>query len=293
MNVTFDSKTAVPLVTAREEINFPIMRENLISEDSSVGAGKDSIIREDTMAALGIISKRRGLLPYGTVMDWLTDEFERTGTEFKLIESVINNRGDFFQQYLFNTEIDNPDGEVISPMVIAKASYVKKPLELLFGTYRFVCSNGAIVGTTFESIDISGREINDLTSYSLRDDISRNLDNMNRISAKYQELANSPMDEYMNTFLTEDFVPVGMKKNALEKLSSEGVINFALDDEGEEIKLKKEHFKDGQLGALFTMNAQKSAWAFYNDLTEISTHRTRSIKAKYKTSDIVSRVFNI
>lgn len=290
---TFATKPGLKLKSVRDDIDFPITRENLISEETSIGANRDSIIRSDINQTLGIISKRRGMLPYGTVMDWLTDEFTNSNIEFKLVESVVNAKGDLHQQYLFNTDIENPDGESISPMVIARASYIRKPLELLFGTYRFVCSNGAIAGTTFESIEIRGSEISDLMSMSIREDISTNLNNMIIISRKYKELSDRSMDDYFNNFLISETIPIGMKKGILEKFNMDGNINLTLDEAGEPIKLKREHFREGHLGAIFSVNQTKSAWSFYNDLTEMATHRTRSIGSRNYSSTLVSKLFDI
>ena len=287
----FDSVTGMSLSAVRKEVDFPTLRENLITEDSVLSVGRDSVIRQDTMETLGIISKRRGELPYSTIMDWMVGEFENTNFDFKLKESLITNKGDMYQQYLFDIDTDNPDKEDISPMVIAKASYIGKPLEMMFGTYRFVCSNGAIVGNTIDSISISGREISDLMSNSVRDEISMNFDGMRRVSAKYRELENTPYEGIVNQMITDRKFPTGLKKRALYNLVDDGTLVLNLEED--DVKLKGEHFETANPETLYSTVSPKSAWSFYNNLTEISTHSSRSVSSRTHSGMAISRLFGI
>lgn len=289
--MVFANSVGLNLMDVRKEVSFPILRENLISETHEVHAGKDSIVRQDSMETLGIISKRRGVLDYGTIMDWMVEEFDGSGISYKLNESVIDKKGNLFQQYLFDMDMDNPDGESISPMAVIKASYVQKPLEISFGTYRFVCSNGAIVGNTLQQIQVSGREISDLLSHSIRDDIRFSLDNMNRVSKKYEQLKNESFKDYLDRIITSTSVPTGLKKSSLYKLSEDGTLILTLEEDN--LKITGNDFKTKNPDTLYQIHHDKDAWSFYNDLTELSTHRSRSVNSRTANHRAISEVFAI
>lgn len=290
---SFDSAVGLNKSSVRTEIGFPIYRENLISEDHEIGAGKDSVIRiheDGDMETLGIISKRRGDMSYPEMMDWMTSEFDGSGFDYKLIESVVDKKGNLFQQYLFNIDMDTPDGQYISPMVIAKASYVQKPLEILFGTYRFVCSNGAIVGNTVESINIKSRELNDLSRLGLRSDMQRSMDGMVRVSEKYKELSQTPFTEYLDDFIVSDEIPTGLKKDVLYGMEDSRVIQLNLEDNH---RLKSEDFKTRHPNALYTVTDPISGWDLYNRLTEVSTHNSRGVGSQTKNHKAVSQLLGV
>lgn len=288
---TFKETVSIPLTEARGEIDFNILRENLISEDSSIGAEKDAVIRADNSQPLGIISKKKHLLEYGNIMDRLTEDFTQSGYDFKLKESVITRKGDLYQEYIFDWNMENPDGEDLAPMIIAKASYIGKPLSLIFGTYRFVCLNGVVVGETLDSIEVKSREVRDLLTHTLKDEIRQNLLNMSNVSKRYADLASKSMVPYLNDTLVSSMVATGMKKKLLGKLQDEGSINIPMIDEG--LKMTKEDFITDYPENLYVVREDKSAWKLYNDMTELSTHSSRSVNSKISSSYAVSNVFEI
>jgi hypothetical protein len=182
----------IPLGAARAEVDFPFVRENLITEENNYGAGRDAIVRTDEEKSLGIISKKRAIVPYADIMDWVVDEFTGSSIPFKLKNSVITSKGELHQEYLFDFPFEAPDDEDIAPRVVVKGSYIGRPLEIAFGTYRFVCSNGALVGNTFESIILNSRDISGMSNFMLREDIKRGLDSMDSVSKKYKTMIDTP-----------------------------------------------------------------------------------------------------
>ena len=120
----FETIPGLNLEKEKTEIDFSLLRENLLSEESHVDSNQDLLIREDTKQKLGIISKKRNLLPFSQIMDWVVNEFDRSGVSFKLKSSSLSKKSDLFQDYVFDTKLDTPDGLEISPRAIVKASYV-------------------------------------------------------------------------------------------------------------------------------------------------------------------------
>jgi len=283
---------SIPLKTAEKSIDFDFTRENLLAEDSQSNAGKDVIVRSEDQAPLGIISKRKTLLPYPEIMKWMVDEFNESGVEFKLKDSVITGKGEMFQEYLFNMPIDTPDGNPMSPRVVAKASYIGRPLDIAFGTYRFVCSNGALVGNTFESIVLRSQDLDGLSGFALRDDIKRGLDSMNTVAGKYQVMSETPMQDYLNEFLVDQKIGNGMKKKTLHKLEEMGTLTLPLEEDG--IVLKGEHFENlKHPETLYAMAEEASGWDLYNNLTNTASHDSRSVYSQNWTDIMISRFFKI
>ena len=294
----FQTMQALNLREVKNEISFSVEREDVFTEhDDRISKKAVTRFTPEGKKVLGLTSPKRQIIPYGDMMDWVVNEFDGLGIPFKLTESsLVKKSDDLFQNYVFGTPVDNPDGQNISPMLILRGSHVSTPLRIDMGTFRFVCSNGVMVGNTISSIVVKAKDLDGLLRFGLRDEIRHGMDAMTEVSKRYDELASEEMEGYLMSLLTEASVPVALKKGMVDHLSYKGTIemqttrnlknndffSLRLHDDGAVVN------KEGE--SIFQIQEKQSAWRLYNDATEISTHNARSESARsffYKTiSDV-------
>ncbi len=296
--MSFNSVEGLDLSQVRKEVQFPVFKEHVVTEEDNVSVNSSAVMRDidGEKKVLGLVSRKRSLLPYEEAMDWVTDEFQKTGIDFKLKESSILKRSNLFQQYLFDGEVENPDGYDISPMVILKASHIGTPLELDFGTYRFVCSNGVTVGNTIGKIKVKARDLDNLLRYSIKDDICANLEKMRDLSERYRELQNEDMFPFLSNMVLNPVIPAELKKNLIEFGESKGIIEVqdSRAIKGKNLLGAKENnreFSTYEGAPMFRVISDQSAWEFYNDATEIATHNTRNESARMYYYRVISDLF--
>ena len=294
----FRETEGLDLNLIRNEVSFPIHREKVVTEEGT-SVDNTAVVRkiDGEKKVLGLVSQDRMLLPYADIMDWMVEEFQNSGTEFKLRESSLIKGSTLFQQYIFDGDIQNPDGYDISPMVIMKASYTGTPLKLDFGTFRFVCSNGVTVGETISSLKVKSSDLPNLLRYSLREEIKLKLQQMTGLTQRYNELQNVKMDNFLTTMILDPEIPSLFKKDVVYNLESKGIAEI-----GNQSFLKGKHLStskftpdrsfntpDGE--EIFRLVGDQSAWNLYNDSTEIATHRTRNEFTRMSYYNSISRVF--
>lgn len=284
--VAFNDVKSLDIETTKKEVSFPVTRETAVSENSHVNSNQDLLVRADTNEPIGIVSKKRPLIPYSEIMDWMIDEFNNSGVDYKLRESVVTKKGDLHQEYLFNREIETPDDTDMSPLAIVRGSYIGKPFQVDFGTYRFTCANGVIVGETIQSVIVSARESRDLLTMSLREHIHEAFDKFSKVEDKYNRLQTLEMSPLLVEMMTSEIIPLMIKKTLLQALSDEGSVELLVD------KIKRYHLEEN-LDDLYKVLQEKTAWDLYNMVTNIVSHRSRSVNGRTVQSQAVSEFFQI
>ena len=286
MNSTYADVIGISMDKAREVVAFDFSREDLVSEDNRVHANRDLLVRTDSNSPLGIIPKNRPLIPYGEVMDWVCDEFDHSGFDFKLRDSAITAKGDLYQEYLFDMKVDSPDSSEISPLAIVKSSYSGVPLEILMGTYRFVCRNGIVAGETIGHLKVSARNGGEFLQSSIRDDLAVKFDKFQRVGDKYKDLEAQSFTPVLLDFLSSEIIPMLMKKNVMYMMQEDGNISLTVD------KLKSENLQ-GAIDELYNIVKEQSSWYLYNVATQYATHNARSANARLKHYGAISEFFGV
>lgn len=275
-----------------KEIDFPYHVERAVGDDSNLYTTKDVVIRDDEELPLGLISRKRTLIDHKEIAGWVLDELKRTQIPFKLRDYAVNKKGDVYQEYVFDKGIDTPDGESMSPMLIAKQSYISTPLEIYMGTYRFVCSNGAMVGNTIESLKVKPNEMNGLLQTSLQNDLEFRLNRFSRVSEIYKDMGGQKFDEVLFQILISEVLPTMLKKQTLQLLADQGLVNILTED-----TIKSPDFaNETSVKALYNPTESSEAltgFFLYNLLTQITTHRARSATARVMQFNSVSNFFGI
>jgi len=277
-----------------ESVNFQVEDEGAISEDTTTFLNKKAVMRvneDNTREPLGLVRTDRPLLHHRDLLDWVNTGMQKSEVAYKVIDNSVDNKGNLFQQYLLDETIDVPDGQNVSPLMILKASYIGKPLEMMFGTYRFVCSNGAVVGDTIESFSVRPNEINGLLSRSIENEVLRGVESMGRVSARYSALANEDMTDYLHNIITSKGLALGVKKEILFSLEKTGHIDLPTEDDG--IQLNAEAFTTDYPETLFTLVNGESGWFLYNVGTFAASHHTKTAVARNRADRQIAKVFGI
>lgn len=290
----FSSVEGIPWSEIKESVNFQVEDEGAISQETTTFLNKKAVMRvheDDTREPLGLVSVNRPLLHHTDLLEWVNGGMQKSGVDYKVIDNVVDTNGNLFQQYLLDTEIDTPDGQSISPLMVLKASYIGKPLEVMFGTYRFVCSNGALVGNTIESFTVKPNEVADLLSRSIETEVTRGVEHMNRVSQRYSSLANEKMSDYLSELVGNKKMSSGIRKEILYSLESSGHVSLPTEDDG--IEINGETLNHGDPANLFTLVNDDSGWFLYNSATFASTHTTRTASARNRADRQIASVFGV
>ena len=295
--MNFQNVVGLDINQTKRDLSFSVNLESVLTEqDDRISKNAVTRFTSEGKKVLGLVSPKRQIILYSEMMDWVVGELDHVGVEYKLKEStLLKKTDDLFQQYLFNSPITNPDGLEISPMIILKGSHVAVPMKIDIGTYRFVCSNGALVGNTIKSISLKANDLDGLMRRSLRDDIAAGIDSMRKISARYSELSDEGMEEYMMKIFNSPFVPVALKKSMADFWVGDGTLaslsNKTLKNE-DFISLKADgSFINSSNNGIFEISNKKSAWHLYNDTTDVATHTSRNELTRNHFYNVVSNVF--
>ena len=299
-NLSFNTVKALNLQSARSALYFPIEREKLMATDSGKIVSKSVIFHtvsnddgSNERQVLGYIPEKRKIIPYTDMMDWIVSELSNLGTEYKLIESGITGREcRLDQRYVFDVDIDNPDGEALIPMMMVTGSYIGLPLAVEMGTYRLVCENGAMVKIKeFGKARITANDVESLRRQNIREVVARSLNSMDVISTRYKEMASEDWTGALIRTLSSPIPSVSFKKSIVEHLESHKdmykVVSETIKNEGF-LGLKAgatpDEIVDRDNRTIFKINNQKSEYDFYNDMTYVSTHFSAS-KALQRNND--------
>lgn len=285
MNTYADIK-GIDLEEALKQVNFPVEREDLLSEQSHLNSNRDAVVRKDTDQVLGIVGKRRPIILYEDIMNWLGEEFEKTKVPFKLRENLITKRGDMYQEYIFDYDVPSPDDQNINAMLLVRGSYTGMPLIIEFGTYRFVCSNGVVVGETIERMKIDGRNGVDILGTSITDQLHHKFGKFVEVAGKYSKLDDIEFDPFVFQLLQSEIIPMLMKKNVMYLLQEEGSIELTVE------KLKSENLM-GAIDQLYKIVQDQSAWHLYNVMTQYVTHNVRSLNGRQAQYRAISQFFGV
>jgi hypothetical protein len=297
--IAYGGVPALDLAKARQQIAFPVTRETQLSENSRFVSGFNRISVQDAQAPsnltpIGEVPVNRPYLPYAETMDWMVKEFQEIGIPFKLRTSVINKKSyGLYQEYIFDQPVTPPDGEGIAPMVLVHASYTKgSPLSLFLGTYRFVCSNGAIVAAGGKTgVSVNSRNWGDLSDRGFHDDFKDAFDHYVDVSKFYAKLNSASLSETAGEIFTSKLIPFCMRKKVVGQLEEIGAVsvNITTDrSDGEKFKaLKKEDLLNP---AVVAVNSDISTWDVYNRFTNIGSKLSSSNRVLIACKSI-DRVF--
>jgi len=295
----------VGIAEARKACSFEVRREDMFSDENNLQS-KFKMVSvkmpdEDEFIRLGEVNENRPFIPYPEAVDWVNEQLTNVGSDYKLFRAAIEQKTKaLFHQYIFKNEIASPDGHSIAPMVILRASYQgwRPAMELHFGSYRYVCDNGAIMGAGgLESIRVNCHNWTNFGKFGIADRFVHALDNLNDISTMYANLDKVSLSErYKDLFSSKSF-SIALRKKVLAPLEQEGKIAITKEsDRKKETPLKavlldEADLKIENIVASVQVAEDIPLWDVYNTFTNtVST--TSGHSAKFITdSQRVNKVF--
>ena len=298
--LTYASVTGLDLEAERNKISFPVSRETQLSETHQFVSKFNRIAVPDPdnigkTIPIGEVPVNRPYIPYGDTMDWIVQEFENMEIPFKLRTSIIEKKNfNLYQEYIFDQVVTPPDGDGIAPMVIVHGSYVKgPPLAFYFGTYRFICSNGAIVSTGRKThISVNSHNWSAIQTRGIHDDFRSALDHYSDVSNFYAKLTTVPLSETIDGIFKPKLIPFCIRKKVVGLLEEDGIVAINLPinkPDGEKYKALKE--EDFFTPNFMTVTGEASTWDAYTRFTDIGSKlsSTNRILIACKSID---RIFN-
>jgi len=285
---------------------FEVKREDLHSDENGLSS-KFKLISckmpgDKDFTRLGEVNANRPFIPYPDAMDWVNTQLDAVDVDYKLFRSEIETKSKaLFQQYMLGVEVNAPDGKSISPMLIMRASYNgwRPALELHVGTYRFVCSNGAIV----QAGGVSGFRMNchnwsRLQQTGISAQIAKVLDDLENISAMYRDLDKVSLSErYKDIFSVKAF-SLSLRKRVLAALEKDGKVEITKEIEGKKepplkaVLLEEPDLKPEYISTSVNVVDDTQLWDVYNLFTNSASLESPH-SAKFITdSQRINKVFS-
>jgi len=149
---------------------FPVVREKLI-QSNGMDTGSDALFNGDNGEPISVVSRKYKVTSHKEVNDFAYKLFEANNINFTEGKTEVTHNGSkFYKEFIFpdykidpailsetqNTALDgdpSTDGYVLR--AILQNSYDRsKAFTFTFGAYRFVCSNGLVIGKTLETFRV-------------------------------------------------------------------------------------------------------------------------------------------
>lgn len=212
---------------------------------------KQAVVRTDTMDTLGIVSTEYGLVKHSSVVD----SFREAGKKYHVSEKVglTNNGAQLFYQMTFpKVETEVSKGDIIRMMMIVKNSYNSmNSLQVVFGAFRLVCTNGLIIGTKF--ISFHYKHIGNVGGFS-----EENLSETLQLKDKFES--------YIDVFGKQAPMLTAMTKKSVVP---QGDILF----DSKKVNLPNYLLQEAKQS--FEKEKDQSVWGYYNSLTYAITHKLK------------------
>ena len=298
---SFFSTEALSIPETREVITLPVKREDLFSVKNKIPSSYQMVLLErgKEVSTLGEVKADRPFIRHEELMDWLCDEFDKIGIEFKLrTHSLSQGKFSLFQQYLFNFDIETPDRKYVNPLVFIKNSFVGGPaFELHFGTYRYICENGAI-HTEKEMLHITAnsKNWNNIRGHGLTGKFEAALDSYKDVSEFFRLLYGMPLSDKFQKLFSPGLLPIGLRKQILASLELSHDITVNIDVPKKNTKIKSRYLKEEDLVNIkksISFTGNLSLWDVYNLFTSYSSNQLKSGSGELNANRYIDNAFSV
>lgn len=251
---------------------FDVERMPLKNPANGRDIDRDAIVRTDTEEVLGIVSKEYNLVKHADAVKAAETVLAKSGHFFKADEKMTHNGSRLYMTYRFpdvsievgRTSDGRPD--TVNPQLIVTNSYDGLlKFGFILGAFRFVCSNGLVIG--HDIFEIHKKHTSGLDIEAVEEKAGRaNHFFFNDVIPKYKELTHREVnvEEKM-----KDIQKKGFPKRLSEKIA-EKIVTKAITSE----------------------------WNLYNEYTTFLTHDynkdgKKSYGREMELQRVVARSFGI
>tara|TARA_R110002051_G_scaffold145245_3_gene218241 strand:- start:16524 stop:17312 length:789 start_codon:yes stop_codon:yes gene_type:complete len=118
-----------------------------LGADIITKTGHKFIVREDTGDVLSCMTDEYKLVQNQQIWDTASPIMKNLGADVTECETFSNGAKTQWKWTLKDTKVDLGDGDLISPEITIRNSYNGQwGLHILAGAFRFICSNGMVIG---------------------------------------------------------------------------------------------------------------------------------------------------
>ena len=298
---SFRNAPELSLSETRKQIELPVMREDMLSVKNKIPSSYEMVLlkRGKEVNPLGEVKVNRPFIRHEELMDWLCEEFDKLGFGFKLHKHQLS-QGNFslFQQYLFDYDIKTPDDREISPLVFIKNSFVGGPaLELHFGTFRYICTNGAIhEEKELQHITANSNNWNSLRQNGLLGRLETALNSYTRVSEFFNHLYSIPLSDKFGKLFSPGLLPIGLRKQILASLELSQDISINIDIPKKNARIKSRYLKEENLINIansISLTSDLSLWDVYNRFTSYSSNQLESGSGILNANRHIDNAFSV
>jgi hypothetical protein len=274
----FSITNALNLAETRSKIKFPVVRENMITVKNKIPSSYQMVMfkSKNELKPLGEVKASRPFILHEDLMDWLCEEFDKLGIDFKLrVNSVQQKAFSLYQQYLFNFDVNTPDREGISPLVFVKNSFITgSAFELHFGTFRYTCTNGATHTEEISHIAANSKNWKSLRTNGLVGEFNKAFNLYGKISSFFSYLYDIPLSDKFEELFSPGLLPIGLRKHLLASLESSDDVTVNIDVPKKKVKSKSRYLKETDLANIkntVSLTGDLSMWDIYNRFTNYTS----------------------
>ena len=254
------------------EITFPNIEEQPVMwgyfRDLHDADRHKAIVEQDTGKLFSIVSKDYKVIRHEQAIDELEDILygsEDLGA-FSVKTEFFNDGGRMRRSYGFEKEkVEIGPGDKVHPELLLYNSYdLTWPLIVLLGAFRFVCTNGLVIGKEF--YQFRKRHVLELERMDFKPQVTTALARFKKQVETWKQWETRPL-----SLITYEKVMKAMKfgKKATE------TIEDRIDEDAE--------------GFLIDGDPQPTVWTFYNLITWYITHRTVSLNHRVELENRLRR----
>jgi len=277
------------------EIFFSVERERLFRKDG-VDTKHDAIYKKATKEQLAVVSRDYALVTHRQAVDFANHTLKEAGVTNTVSKYELSKNGAKlfniiqFPDYKFDVAketgiVNTADGskhkDVYMPQMIVRNSYDKSSsLDFIYGAFRFVCSNGMLIGDTAYNVKVkhSGKHI-DFAEYK-EPLIERIVATIEGVKKLYVKLNTEDGEPYIKLLILENFFnAVKYRKLLIGQLSNAVEVDYETNEKG---KLEPVNVE---------VTKEISAYAVYSILTAIITHKIKSPVVRQRLGLKTAQIF--
>jgi len=267
--------------------DFPVLRERHFltnGQDTKI----DDLYRGDNGAYLASVSPKYMVTTHKEANDFIEQMLTKQGIRYEIGHTALANKGNrFFREFRFPDMKFVPDGaqntaldggatnDEYCPTIIARNSYDRtSTLDFYFGGFRFICSNGLMIGEIIQHVSIKHNVVPEyrIVADGFLDRIEQSVEGFKRT---YETLNNQPADPFLQILLLETF---SKQAAVITAALSQGLITLEFD-------------KNKVVGV--KVSPQLSAYAALQLATNVATHSVRKFHRSIAMQRQISKVFSV
>lgn len=276
---------------------FEVRRDRLTNADGEY-VGFDALINTDLKKTMSVVGQQYHMVPHKQASEVVHDFLSDAGMNFETKSvQTANNGAQYFEVIQFpdykfdvipkgkDTSRDN-SGTVDQyiPTITVRSSYDKSfPTQFIYGAYRFVCTNGLMVGSTINRLSI--RHNQELIVDKVREQFKMDLEStISNLKIRLPVLNQIDAQPYVEEFLFDKSLPVRFKKDILDLAATAIICNYDI--------IKSEKTQREKM-VLESVQTELSAYAFMNIMTQVISHNMKNAARQQAMFRRVSKAFAV